>query len=62
MVRPNLHDRGAVLGTIKAKLCERPWQAPTLTVPARVACRGSGRDEGTAISTNQGTDKMRSCR
>ena len=27
MVRPNLHDRGAVLGTIKAKLCERPWWA-----------------------------------
>ena len=27
MVRPNLHDRGAVLGTIKAKLCERPWRA-----------------------------------
>jgi hypothetical protein len=27
MVRPNLHDPGAVLGTIKAKLCERPWRA-----------------------------------
>ena len=27
MVRPNLHDHGAVLGTIKAKLCERPWRA-----------------------------------
>src|SRR5438270_2671071 len=35
---------------------------PALTEPARVACRGSGRDEGTAISTNQGTDEMRSCR
>ena len=27
MVRPNLHDPGAVLGTVKAKLCERPWRA-----------------------------------
>ena len=27
MVRPNLHDHGAVLGTIKAELCERPLWA-----------------------------------
>ena len=27
MVRSNLHDPGAVLGTVKAKLCERPWRA-----------------------------------
>jgi hypothetical protein len=27
MVRPNLHDHGAVLGTVKANLCERPWRA-----------------------------------
>ena len=27
MVRPNLHDPGAVLGTIKAELCERPLWA-----------------------------------
>jgi hypothetical protein len=26
MVRPNLHDPGAVLGAVKAKLCERPWR------------------------------------
>jgi hypothetical protein len=61
MVRPNLHDPGAALGTIKAKLCERPWR-PALTVPARVAYRESGRDEGTVVSTNQGTDEMMSRR
>jgi hypothetical protein len=27
MVRPNQHDPRAVLGTVKAKLCERPWRA-----------------------------------
>jgi hypothetical protein len=27
MLRPNLHDPGAVLGAVKAKLCERPWRA-----------------------------------
>ena len=27
MVRPNPHDHGAVLGPIKAKLCERPLWA-----------------------------------
>ena len=26
MVRPNLHDRGAVLGAVKAKPCGRPWR------------------------------------
>ena len=35
MVRPNPHDRGAVLGTIKAKLCERPWRAGLDRVCAR---------------------------
>jgi hypothetical protein len=27
MVRPNLHDPGAVLGTVKAKPCGRPRRA-----------------------------------
>ena len=27
MVQPNLFEHRAVLGTIKAKLCERPWRA-----------------------------------
>jgi hypothetical protein len=27
MIRPNLHDPGAVLGAVKAELCERPWRA-----------------------------------
>ena len=27
MARPNLHDPGAVLGTVKAKPCGRPWRA-----------------------------------
>jgi hypothetical protein len=27
MVRPNLHDPDAVLGTVKAKPCGRPWWA-----------------------------------
>jgi transposase len=35
---------------------------PALTVPARVAYRESGRDEGTVVSTNQGTDEMMSRR
>jgi hypothetical protein len=26
MVRPNLHDLGAVLGAVKAKPCGRPWR------------------------------------
>ena len=61
MVRPNLHDPGAVLGSVKAKLCERPWRAGLDRACAR-RMRGTGRDEGTATSANQGTDEMRSCR
>ena len=48
MIRPNLHDPGAVLGTVKAKpvIAERCSAStggpggPALTAPARVACRG----------------------
>ena len=60
MVRPNLHEPGAVLGTIKAKPCGRPG-GPALTalrathVEMQVGARKGDQP-------NQGTDEMRSCR
>jgi hypothetical protein len=62
MVRPNLHDPGAVLGAVKAKLYERPWRAGLDRACARRMSRDASRDEGTAISANQGTDAMGSRR
>jgi hypothetical protein len=59
MVRPNLHDLGAVLGPAKFK---RPWWAGLDRACARRLMRNVGRGEGTAINTNQGTDEMRSRR
>jgi hypothetical protein len=47
MVRPNLHDGSAVLGAVKAKLCERPWRA------------GLDRDCARRLSTLQAGTKER---
>ena len=54
MVRPNLHDHGAVLGTIKAELCERPlWAGLDRACARRVSTLQAGTKERPSAQTKE---------
>ena len=54
MVRPNLHDPGAVLGTVKAKLCERPlWAGLDSAGARRMSMAQAGTKERPSARTKE---------
>ena len=54
MVRPNLHDHGAVLGTIKAKPCGRPlWAGLDRTCARRMSRVRPGMKERPSARTKE---------